>query len=336
MKCSEFLDIKSCVMFSKACRRTRNSCEELLKSNVYTAVSEVIRQVIDVAKTAHETVSNPETQKSLMADILRKIIFSSVTDEVNTNGTSSIAHTKCVAEYNLLLDYFTESMDVTWKQFNILLEDAQFEFRGYNIIGMAEEHRIMLNEFKRRIHNIYFDENFTIHTYLSLTEVDMEINYDGKTFTFYLMSNYGLSDTDSDSNDGDNGGNAHRIQYFPSELHRRKNTDDVEINDLLREIEKCDTLNDRDVISWKSDDATNKHMANLLSKLLLKVMPEVTTLLKGTTKTTLEFWNTAMDHNWLLGEVLNNLAYTRGYKAMLSNITFEHQDIFHLCSLAKT
>lgn len=324
-KCAECLDIKSCIMLSNTCRKTQCICHNIVKDKECHAISEVIRQVVDLVQMVYNSISNVETQHYLMADMLRKLIFTSVTDETNTNGNSSLAHSKCVAEYNLLLDYFVDNMDITWKQFNVLLEDAQFEFRGYHLINMAEEHRSMLDEFKRRIHNIYFEERFTIHTYISLNEVDMEINFDGEQISFYVLSNY----EDDESED-----NEKHIRYFPDRLDLSMQGDDAETKNLRLELSKCCTTNDKDTFCWRPADVKNKNISMLLGKILLKVMPEVKNILKGTSKVTLEFWNRAIDYNWLLLEVLNNFSHARSFKAMLSNITFEHQDIFHLWSMA--
>lgn len=343
-KCAERLDVKSCVMVSSTCKTMHGACKDVSKLKTEVALGGMIKDTVDLMVSIQKEISREPLQNKLLADILRKLIFVSVTSAQNTDGTSRIAYSNCLSEYHRLRDYFADAMNLSWLEYNNLLEDAQFEYRGFNIIGLTQERRDVLDLFKQHLHANYFSDSFIIHSYVTLNSLSMELNYDQNEICFdihKIRNPFEKLDRewDSSSSDDEDGDVVESrdprsgVSIFFQELVSKwedgaKGT--LNEGTLKEEFKQSIISNISDMLWWDPLDVRGDDVPFLLGRMITQLMPEATSILQGTTDTKIEFWNDTLEDNWLLSEVINDFIRARGFQTTLSYITFAVSDVFNL------
>lgn len=295
------LDLKSLVMFHRACKTTYD--EELLRRKEETSLQRMLDGIVGVCRDILNIVSTPQGQNRLLANILRKLIYVSVSD-VTPNTNNIIATTQTLSEYNAILDVVTNELDISVYIFNELLEDAQFEFRGFNIINISKERRDDLDRVKDIIREWYFSKPFTVHTYCSFGTTCVELDCNREVAMFDVHRNM-----DEESQDMMFLMDA--INQFKTEQHDDK--DDVKLlNDLDKHVKLVQYM-----YHWDMD---NNESTQAMSRVMRRLM-DCHPFFKGSTEIHLEVWNDLLDDNWVLANVVDDMLTNGMYGFILKDIT---------------
>ena len=315
---AQYLDAKSCAMFMTTCSLTRDAVGGLQKDKHNEMIGELVCKTVELLVCIHNVITTKASRDRLLANILRKLIFVSASDVVNAEGTSAIAFDKCIWEHHRLFSYFRDLLDISWMQFNNLLEDAQFEFRGFDIITLNEEDRRLLDTFKNHIEQIYFNKPFTIHSYFIKDTLSMEIDYDGKHICF---------DIHEESREGN-----HRYwSYLYDKVNGWLAGDSTPLHHVFHEskFSICNKM-----VCWDPKVSARSNVSHLMGQLLPMLMPDTSMFLRGTKDITLEVWNDTMETNWVLTDVIHEMLNVNDYKIHLINISHEVEDIYNLYMFA--
>lgn len=315
---AQHLDARSCAMFVSACSLTRDTVGLLPQDKHNEMIGELVCKTVELLISIHDVISTKASRDRLLANILRKLIFVSASDFVNAQGQSAIAHEKCMWEHHRLFQYFRNLLDITWLQFNNLLEDAQFEFRGFDIITLNDEDRQLLNTFKQHIENIYFEKPFTIHSYFTKDTLSMEIDYDGKHVCF---------DMHEETIDG----NHRRWSYLYDKVNDWLTSDLTPLHQLFH---KTNFSICNEMVCWNPKVTARSSVSNIMGQLLPLLMPDTSKFLRGTKDITLEVWNDTMESNWVLTDVIHEMLNFNDYKIHLINICYEVEDTYNLYMFA--
>jgi hypothetical protein len=297
----QFLDVKSSIMFVNTCQKV-NESKYNIKNRENATLSSILKKVSFLLNKIHYLVSNAQEQNKLMANILRKSIFSSVLGlQNNVVNCSPFAIQQCVTEYNHLQQYIAEEMDIDWYVFNELLENSQFEFRGFEILNLSDTVRNRLDTFKDLIKKYYFNGIFTIHAYLSYDNIFFEIDCEDNDI---------LLDVHYTNDEG-------KWIFLYDLIHKD--------NDMVEKLSKAGVYVDRNMIKWNKNDT---NACEKIASVILKVMYNVN-YLQGTSDITLQVWNENIENSWGLNEVTQELIASNRFETQLSDITFEAVDEFN-------
>lgn len=310
------LDLKSCIMLSCTCKAT--SCPEPINQREEEAVYKLIDGVVNLTREVHDVFCTPSGRSKLIARMLRKLIFVSVSD-INSAVDSAANMEHCRQEYMALYAYVAEDMQINITAFNNMLEDAQFEFRGFSIIGMNPLKREQLDTFKKLVEDKYFDNPFLVHTYLSFGTMFVELNFDGSNVSFDIHQQHET-------------GGYNWMFLQDTIIEWMEVCDSHHKNDkLYQEYLKSDITVSLNMVQWlvgSGEQQSQKVMTNLVRTL----MP-YKALYMGCTHTTLEVWNDTFENNWLLADVMHEVLQHEMYNDRLKMITFNVQDEFNCTSL---
>ncbi len=300
VKCfAQFLDVKSLVMFNCACQATCDA--DGLKRAEVSALQGMLDGVVKLSKEILEIVSTREGQDRLLASILRKLIYISVSD-LTSHSHETLASTQTLSEYNALMESVTHEMDISLYAFNDLLEDAQFEFRGFNIINICKERRDDLDKIKALIRSRYFAKSFTVHTYSTFGATCIEFNCNVEKAMFDVHQH--LDEETSD------------MMFLNDKVTALVNThpEDELVRRMAGNIEMVHYM-----MHWNIDnhDAT-KVMASLMTRLM-----DCSPFYKGSSEICMEVWNDTMEENWVLSQVVEEVLTNGMYAFTLKDITDE-------------
>lgn len=315
------LDLKSSVMFSTACKATL--CNEDVDQKKEQAVIQLFGDVIKLAKEVHSVFCTSSGRDKLLARMLRKLIFVSVTD-INSSMHSNVTTQHCMTEYHTLYNYVSSQLDVDIVAFNNMLEDAQFEYRGFCIIGLNPTKREQLNVFKKLLEDHYFSKSFTVHTYLTYGNMFVEINVDNETISFDIHKQK------------DSGGfNWLFLQDTVMDWMDACDGDMLEsgvIDPLYTDYLTAGIYPINSMLGWSLGDEKEAMAQCVIAKLVKKLLP-YQNMFGGSTDAKLEIWNDTAEHNWLLAEIVEETQRHEMYTERLRNITFDIQDEFNCASL---
>jgi hypothetical protein len=315
---AQHLDARSCAMFMTACSLARDTVGGLPKDKHNEMIGELVCKTVELLVRIHNVITTKASRDRLLANLLRKLIFVSASDVVNAQGTSAIAFDKCIWEHHRLFSYFRDLLDISWMQFNNLLEDAQFEFRGFDIITLNEEDRRILDTFKNHIEQIYFNKPFTIHSYFIKDTLSMEIDYDGKHICF---------DMHEESREGN-----HRYwSYLYDKVNDWLAGDRTPLHYLFH---KSNFSICNEMVCWDPKTTERNKVSDTMGQVLPMLMPDTSMFLRGTKNITLEVWNDTMETNWVLTDVIHEMLNVNDYKIHLINISHEVEDIYNLYMFA--
>lgn len=308
----QHMDVKTTIMFLATCKKTHNlDIEGSPKPSVAKKIEglgNIISDYVDVVKSIHATLMSERVRDEMMANILRKLIYISVSNGTHyVNSDSLIAFDQCRAEYERLYLYFVEQMDISKPVFNNILEDAQFEFRGFSIINISDVRRQELDMFKNLLKGWYFQGEYTAQANIQYNDTCMEIYADGENIVFDVHRH----DIDDDG-----------LVFFQDFVEEWKNKKD---EDSLRdafEQSKITIKNNR--LEWPM---TNTQAPKVIAELLIKLMPDPMFYRGGEVFNT-EVWNSIMEDNWLLNEVVNETMTSYRFDEALSNASLQIVDDF--------
>jgi hypothetical protein len=305
VKCyAQYLDLKSLVMFHCA---SKTSCDrQYLRYSEERAIQRMLDGIVGVCKDILNIVSSREGQNRMLANILRKLIYVSVSD-VTPHTNNSIATTQTLTEYNAILDHITNEMDISMYTFNELLEDAQFEFRGFNIINITKERRDDLDKVKSMIQEWYFSKPFTVHTYSTFgtTCVELDCNKEVAMFDVHRHMN-----EEAEAQD---------MMFLMDAITHLTNGEDGVLPDdvkLIEEMNKHVKLVQY-MYHWDMD---NKQSTNVMSRMIMRLM-DCHPFFEGSTEICLEVWNDILDDNWVLASVIDELLTNGMYGFILKDVT---------------
>lgn len=303
VKCyAQHLDLKSLVMFHCASKKCYD--KQYIQYREERAIQDMLDGIVGVCNDILSVVSTKTGQHRLLANILRKLIYVSVTD-ITPNTNHSVATSQTLAEYNAILEYITNEMDISIYTFNELLEDAQFEFRGFNIINITKERRDNLDKVKTMIHEWYFSKPFTVHTYSTFgaTCVELDCNKDVVMFDVHRH-------LDEETQ------NMMFLTDTITEFQKNINEDDVDDHKLVKELNKHVRLVHY-MYHW---DNGNQQATKVMSSTMRRLM-DCHPFFSGSTEICLELWNDMLDDNWVLSNVIDELLTNGMYGFILKDVT---------------
>jgi hypothetical protein len=273
----------------------------------------MFNNIIRLTQRVHQVVATANGQNKLLANILRKLIYMSVSDlAMHTDNALASSHT--LTEYNTLLNIVTEEMDIGIHAFNNLLEDAQFEFRGFDIINIPPEKRTELDTFKSIIRNRYFDKTYTIHTYCTFGNCFLEIDFEGDTVMFDIHKQ--LSEE------------KFNWMFLVDKINEfvESESDCGDEQSVTQEMSQAAIVFHNNMMSWKICNRASGAM--IMAKLVSRLMP-YKDFFKGANDTKLEIWNDTMEGNWVLSDVINDVQGYEMYSGQLSHIACDVMDEFN-------
>jgi hypothetical protein len=305
------MDVKTSIMFIATCKKTKALDEQFIEEQPKLSVkktidglSSIIEGYFTVLKGMHYHLMHDGLRDDMMSNILRKLIYTSVSNSLHIMGVqSTVVFEQCQIEYNRVFMYFVEQMDISIVEFNNLLEDAQFEYRGYNIININEEKRNQLNQFKQLLKSLYFTGQYTVQATIQYNEVCMEVYYDGEQCVFDIHRHP----------EGQHEGLLIFLQDFVSvwattaegRLKERYDSAQISIVD--------------DQLQWSKD---SQEAPSIIAELIIKLMPEQQ-FYKGGLVSNVEIWNVVMEDNWLLNEVVTETMERYKYEQLLVNASYQ-------------
>lgn len=295
------LDLKSLVMFHATSKTTYD--KHFLQCSEELAIERMLDGIVGVCNDILNIVSTCQGQEKLMASILRKLIYASVSDVTPHTHNNSIATLRTLTEYNAIQEYIINKMDISMHTFNELLEDAQFEFRGFNIINISKERRDNLDTVKMMLKEWYFSKPFTVHTYSTFgaTCIELDCNKEVAMFDIHCHSNEEKDE----------------LMFFMDAMSQFKNSmhtkDDVW---LIEEMDKHVKLVQY-MYHWNMN---NKQSTKIMSKMMKKLL-NCHPFFEGSTEICLEVWNDILDDNWVLANVIDELVTNGMYGFILKDVT---------------
>lgn len=304
---TKFLDLKSLVMFHCVCKKT--SDKELIKTNEVQNIQDMLDSIIGLSKDILNILNSKVGQDKLLANILRRLIYISVSD-ITPHNIQTLASTQTLTEYNTILEHITDEFDISIHAFNDYLEDAQFEFRGFNIINISKERRDKLDMVKAFLRARYFTCPFTIHTYSTFGTTCVEIDSTKHVVMFDVHRH--MEDE------------LHDMMFLMDTVsnYKSKYTIDTGVKGTTVDDEIWDSM-DKNIqlvnymYHW---DINNKSATKTMAALMMHVM-DCQQIFKGTNDVCIEVWNDLMDSNWVLGQSVEELLSVGMYVYTLKEIT---------------
>ena len=307
------LDFQSTVMLSCVCQVTLDKSKIFAKEEEY--FTRLINDTVALVKNAYNVVTSIEGKNKLLASMLRKLIYASVTELNDNIIDDSHASRMCKVEYDALYQVVTQALHVNNQAFNNMLEDAQVEYRGLSIIGLNTQRRTELDEFKRIVETRYFGNPFSIHTYISYKNIFIELNFDGVNISYDIH----VQDDDESV----------EWMFFQDRVEewavKQSQCDESNQDPLYKDYLKS-IIDNEDVLSFNVNDTKAPLVIAQLIRKIMKYKP----MFKGTHKAKLEFWNEEVQNNWLLGNEIDSWCQAEQFSTTLSDFTFTAFDEFFL------
>jgi len=323
-----YMDVKTSLMFMSMCKRTKAldkpkvteaGIEIAPKASVMKKIlglGNIVRDYVSVLHSIHTTVMSDVARDHMMANILRKLIYMSVSVETHfVNDGNTLAFGQCRAEYDRLYLYFAEQMGISKGYFNNLLEDAQFEYRGFKIINISENQRRDLDTFKDLLKGWYFEGGYTAQATIQYCDTCIELHNDGETLIFYIHRH---------SNDGDEEQhqNGCGLVFFQDRVEAwSKITDTGRLKEAFEQAKI--TINDNR-LEWPIE---NEHAPYVIAELIINLMPDPM-FYTGAEAFDIELWNIILEQNWILYEVMKETTDRYGFEEALCRASFQIVDDF--------
>jgi hypothetical protein len=303
-----YLDFKSYLHFLGVCKHiSKDGTKQRIFRKSVDALGSILSQVQDRLIHMQRTFSSEKGSNMLLSCLLRKLIFASATNDEMIQHSTSIAQTQCLEEYNSLLMRCLEEFDMTIVQFNNNLENAQFEYRGFNIIGIHTNERHMLNAFKSILQETYFNKPFVSHFYISYDAVHIEINCDDHDIMF---------DVHHQDNDGNWVFLLDIVKLWMETIDNGNNVDNDDVILLAKSRDVGIDISEK----WLSWSRHNEHAVSVIAELLLKFMPN-DSFFKGAEKVNVEIWNDTLEDNWIFAIVAREHLQCSKYEETILSFT---------------
>jgi hypothetical protein len=304
---TNFLDLKSNVMFAKVFTTAHD--RNIIARCETNALFRMLFGVTQLTQNLYDMIGTVKGQQALLASVLRKLIYVSVSD-MPMNAESLLASHNTLIEYKALQDIAMDEMDISSYEFNNLLENAQFEFRGFTIFNVPNEHRERLDIMKNIIHNRYFSQPVTIHTYTTFDDIFIELDCEKDNILFDIHHQHSSEGRDwmflldAITDWTENNGSHDLAKQFKHEK--------IEIKNNMLCFNTAKVYNNLDIVV----------------KLMHKLLP-YQKLFKGSNDVRLEIWNDTLEVNWVLSDVIKDIQNSGMYISMLEDITNGVQDEYN-------
>lgn len=307
---SKFLDLKSNIMLNSACKRTYNKknierikFKTLLK--MFSSVSFMVKDLYDIFGTV-------EGQDRLLAGMLRRLIYTSMSINMPLHDELSYVATKTLEEYRTIMRLTMETMDndsLSMLDFNNLLEDVQFEFRGFKIVNITEQRRQQLDKMKSIVRNHYFSQDFTVYTYTTFGNMFLEFQCDKDNL---MIDIHERLDDEIFS------------WSFLTDILTSFNINNPE-NEIIKNMKDNNVVITNNMICWKKQ---NENGIFVFTEIVNELI-DCSKICQGSDDNIVEIWNETLDTNWLLKEVVNSILTNGMYSLMLKNTTNSVQDDYY-------
>lgn len=186
IKYFDALPLKSAIRFGSCSKTLHAMTGQLIEQREKQTVTTILNNMIQTMKHFHQDMTSVEAKNGMLSFMLRRMIHTSAIYDTVDDAEALFPHyPKYYDEYNNLFMQVNEEIDMDVKEFNTYMENAQFEYRGFNIIGLPAIQRNKLDVFKRVLETRYFSEHFKIQSYLAYeNNTFIEMIFDGETVEF--------------------------------------------------------------------------------------------------------------------------------------------------------
>lgn len=310
---SNFMDLKSNVMLKSVCKRTYE--KHRVKRSELNTLTRMFSSMSSMIKDLYDAFGSIEGQNRLLAGILRRLIYRSVSNMFFQYDVSYVS-SRTLEEYSNIMQLTMETFDderLSVVDFNNILEDIQFEFRGFQIVNITKERRELLDKVKSIIRSYYFSHDFTIYTYTTFGNIFLECQCDKENMMVDIHERldneiFGWS--------------------FIVDTLRALNTNNPE-HVISKKMAMNNVQIDKNMICWKKE---NPNGVLVLSEIVHKLI-DCSSIYKGSDDNIVEVWNDTLDFNWLLQDVVKDLLSSGMYTFKLQNIMNSVQDDFYECTI---
>jgi hypothetical protein len=294
MKYFDSCDLRTAIRLASSSVNLQNLLGGLITSKEQHYVGNIVYDIVCALKAFHEDLTSMQTRYGLLSFMLRRLIYTTaIYDTIDTTDANILHYSKYQEEYNDVFLQINEEMDMDLKEFNGYLENAQFEYRGFTIIGLPTEQRQKLDIFKQILENRYFNEPLKLQAYFAYADnVFVEIIFDGENveFDFHMR----VSET----------GQWIFIDQSIASSHI-----------LLEHVEEKNRM-------MCFHHQNNKAVHELIDIIFNIFYSSVKgNLVKGAEQTNVSIWNNMYEDNALLAETISNYMSNYNIEGLLHNIT---------------
>ena len=182
----DFSDIKTAVNFASCSKSLLILLQERIHDKEKNTIISIFSNIIDEIKRFHDDICSQDAKNRMLSFMLRRMIHTTaVYDVMDENDMSFHYHSKYSDEYHNLFLQVNEDIELNSKEFLTYMENAQFEYRGFNIIGLPVFQRNKLDSFKSVVERRYFSDSFKLQIYLAFdNNVFVEVIFDGENVEF--------------------------------------------------------------------------------------------------------------------------------------------------------
>lgn len=288
---NDYLDLKSSIQLRSVAKMFVEPVTEGIPIKEKKTIHNIIKLVSQQIKNVHFQLISETSKAEILANLLRRLIWTTTTVEEEPPDALAGIQSHCIQEYNNLFLYVNEEMDMSWAMFNTLMENAQFEYRGFRIVGLPPEVRTDLDNFKQLVEAKYYDDEYKVQVYISFADdTYFEIVFDG-------------------------------IQ-LSCDMHTRIDDKWTFITDALSNNENYLAIENGMVIlsADHEDDAINE----LCQVMMTMIRPKITSdLFKGAQTVNLSVWNSVYEENIVFASTLDKWMS----KLYTENLIFSHTKI---------
>jgi hypothetical protein len=282
----EHLDVKSSIMLLCSSKKMRE-LEIFIQKKRLLSMRELISGLLTLGKSVNDFINNNGTRCDMLSVILRKLIYTSSTITYHSNPFND-GPNLCNQEYNTLRDEIGSHM--SWHKFNTLLENAQFEFRGFKIIIDDPSERQELDDFKNALITRYFGDNTNFNMYTQVGEFYIDIYFANNEVSF--------------------------------DLYRYEDLEWEYLGEYIREEQIQGTglkMKSNSLVLNINDDIVVDNVSETIVKLIEMVFPE-NDILNGGYQSNINLWSSKTEECWILRETLKQQHEIKNYENEMQTI----------------
>lgn len=294
IKFFDMLDLKNAIRFASCSSSLFNVLQERFLEKEKQTVTSILDNIIKKIQQFYADIASEQAQDGMLSFMLRRMIHTTaVYDALGENDMTFHYHSKYQDEFNNVFLQTNEEIEMDVKEFLTYMENAQFEYRGFNIIGLPIVHRNSLNMFKQMIERRYFNEPFKIQTYLAFeNNAFIEIIFDGEfvEFDFHMRRVH----------DG-------QWIFIDQEINR--------LNIPLKHVRMANRL------LWfhYSDHKAIVEIVDLLFDIFHSTVKGH--LIKGAEQTNVSIWNDMYEDNAVLAEAVHNYMIDYNVESQIQQVS---------------
>lgn len=294
MKYFETLPLKPAINFASSSKWLQQLLCNRIEKKEEEYVLAMLLHIIKSLKAFYNDMVSRDRTNNMLSFMLRRLIHTTaVYNTINDADLNFALSTKFNDEYNNTFMYVNEELEMNIKEFNTYMENAQFEYRGFNIVGLPLHERQRLDAFKRVIENRYFNEPFKLQTYLA---------FDNNVFMEIIIDN----------------------DFVEFDFHYRRPEDgqwvfiDQAINAASISLEHAREINRMLCFHHQNNEAV-REIVTIMFMLFNKTVKGC--VVKGAEQTNVSVWNNMYEDNIVLAETINCHMSDYGIDDILHEIT---------------